>query len=155
MTTFLTDVLLPHLCNDDRIESATADADEVIVRVDDELLRIACDHEHGRTACWGNVYRLSPGDNAGGAVAALRFNGSPAAQTGLVMGLNRARNTLILGRSVDVVEIGPESVIEMALALRRALPDARALVETVLDELHRNRARPFDGASGNTPLIRV
>lgn len=154
MTDYLADDLLPLLLDDDRVEAATADADGLILRIDGELLRVARDRDHGRTVCWGEVRRLSPGDDGGGAAAAMRYNGGAGSDAGLTMGLNRARNALILGRSIDAEEIGAEAAVQAALRVRGALHDARALLDAVLEDARATQDKPFD-AAGDAPLIRA
>ena len=154
MPDHLVDDLLPVIGNDPRVEAVAADADGLILRIDGELLRIAADPEHGRTVCWAEVCRLLPGDAAAGAAAARRYNGTMRTETNLTMGLNAARNVLILGGSMDVREIDAVAAVQAGLKVREALDGARALLDSVLEEA-RGTKGPQMQAFGQLPLVRV
>ncbi|MEO9527228.1 hypothetical protein [Roseibium sp.] len=152
MGNYLTDTLLPALADDTRIEAIAADADDLVLQIGGDLLRMTQDAEHGRTVFWTDVRILKPGEIGGGAATARRYNDTRQTRTGLTMGFHLKGNALILGRSVDERDPDPERTVALALAMRDGLADARTLLDKVLEETRREEDET-QRASWDGPLM--
>lgn len=145
--------LLPAFERDDRIESATEDARDLVLRVGGEPVRVSADAAHGRIVFWAQIRRLFPGETVAAAAASRRYNATLRLESGLTVGLHAKGGVLILGQSIEAEAIEVSTAPEQVLRLRDAIEPARSLFQETLETILREEKdrSSADGAS----LMRV
>lgn len=116
---------LSYLMRDSRISSVIPEGDGLLVTIDREPIRVKIDFVHRRTIIWALVRRLRPDEIDLAAAAALHFNEDRFDRDGLVMGLHKVQNILILGRSLDGDAVDEHRLLDALLELSGSIDDAR------------------------------
>ncbi|MEI2384473.1 hypothetical protein [Breoghania sp. JC706] len=150
---YLNDTLLAALAADPRVGAVVAEGDDLVLRMDGEILRLTQDTQNGRTVCWADIRILQPSEIAGGAAAARRYNATVQLESGLTMGFFLKGNALVLGKSLDVPEMAPGEAAGVAHRVCDGLRPARALLDAVLEDARCDDRRTLQ--QGDEALIRV
>ncbi|PTW56636.1 hypothetical protein C8N35_11199 [Breoghania corrubedonensis] len=153
MGRYLNETLFAALAADPHVDAVVAEGDDLVLRMEGEILRLTQDTENGRTVCWADMRKLQPSEIAGGAAAARRYNATLQVDSGLTMGFFLKGNALVLGKSFDVREMPPAEAVGAARRVLDGLSPARALLDAVLEDMHHDESRALQ--QGDGPLMQV
>ena len=146
------DRLLMDLSNHEKVAAVEIDGEDLVARMGGEAIRVTSDRDFGRTVLWAPVLGVRGDALAAASEAAARFNTEHCADSVTTAGFFVQKSVLLIGKSIQVEEMGAGDVVREALDLIDSLLAARSFVRSALDGGDAEAGRP---AMPDMPAVRV